>query len=94
MRAVQCRMTGQEGPVRGKSGDCPCWRGCALVYGASEVSRAVVRLSVCLRLKLTLPLVERGRRETNTEVPSTTSHEPKQHNREHGPIPTLSPLTD
>ena len=45
VRAVQCRKTGQEGPVRGKSGDCPCWRGCALVYGASEMSRVAVCLS-------------------------------------------------
>jgi hypothetical protein len=52
VRAVQCRKTGQEGPVRGKSGDCPCWRGCALVYGASEKVESG-GLSVCLRLKLT-----------------------------------------
>ena len=47
--AVQCRKTGQEGPVRGKSGDCPCWKGCALVvYGASKRDVESGRLSVCL----------------------------------------------
>ena len=41
---MQCRKTGQEGPVRGRSGDWPCWRGCAVVDGASEMSRAVACL--------------------------------------------------
>ena len=59
VRAVQCRKTGQEGPVRGKSGDCPCWRGCALVVYGVWCKQARCRewpsvcLSVCLRLKLT-----------------------------------------
>lgn len=41
---MQCRKTGQEGPVRGRSGDWPCWRGCAVVDGASEMSRVVACL--------------------------------------------------
>jgi hypothetical protein len=89
---VQGRKTGQEGPVRGKSGDCPCWRGCAVVDGASEMSRVVVCLSVCLSASEAYLWSSVGERDKHGGT-STTSHEPTQHNREHGPIPTLSPLT-